>query len=1294
MPNADDVVIASQQHHEAYNPKALDAEGYGTGKWLSDDEISNSTCQHFSIRGYVAKICKLDRNMCWPFPQQLLETRLKEAGNLALPPLEIPCYRWWNCENCLGDIGASAERPVEKKNEKQKENILDYTVGLTVENSGDPLENSGHVAGSTAYELTDQEKKDEDMIVTDVITKNGRFQCTVSMEIENEKSGIIDSVEKSTGISCCFSNSRNSEGIINMTETYRHFQDPKLACAEMGQPVMETIMTSILVNKTKELSSKQNKCEETQIVCQASNSWENFSWNKNGFKEISEKMKGKEMEPASCPVLGSEFVLDAKKVKNMGNVSVSVTCAENVEAGQQVVGEGKNEKTMSKVIESLTLKTMEFSIQNKVDSHRHSDGRNDALYLNGSESSCSKKVKECNDLSTSQGSLEKENMLLLEQTEKLKVGEWRSKRRPQKKRSIADIIASKPSRLESWNEEKEESKCADIMEEKMTRTDNNEQSPRSEEDHMEASTEAVEMSSNPTIEAADICEVNVDAEMDIALLKKRRAKKLTGRKKQPGIAVHSLDACSTLAATNSLTSSLSEATHAFQMPQGSSPLVSATRDKAPEDNFLHPECGQSGQRFSEMEDEIPMDIVELMAKNQHERGLSNLNRLHESHKTKKGVEKLKMNETVHRHINNCVEGGGRPKKDTASGAQLKKTGKSNLETSLRNHCQSDILIDYGQIDVCQAARDISFISNKEGIKSGSSKVDLPMLQSTQWFNPWQKYSPDFLPPILAETITAYNLPYPVGGTRSHVAVTDSNQYRSLSTNGLALHSMHLGEYGSLSTNGMVLDSMQLGRASSYCGYMEMQNLCRNGTSAFSDFTGSVLPISQNKTMSSLTHNGSLYQNLTNAGSSRNLTSESADLGNAGKTFYVISESLNGNEIPNLSGRTDGASRPLYFNGQSNSALLQHVNAQARQPFGNNYCFPSVPMLRLMGQSVSVPAKSGNGKSMATENGDNRNFSSLSQVSSQKHASWFHLATSSSSGVMERNQKETFTGSERVFPGSEPLEDSKRRNEKIMGSIKPIPPVPKFWSSGQYVSTGHSGISTCSFAVSGKANVAQESCILRPKPPFRDALLSGKKQKGLQNMDGYNDNLQTFSTVPPGSQNTKLVKGSSSSKSLRSYRPTARVMHFKRDHKSAFDNYIEDRHHCLQYPWLLGSNPKQKLTNEEEKSKALNLNEVNDKSSSCRKKACNVEICTLNQNPAEINSDDDGDVYSFGYQNFASADRTLAHSERKRNMTIPQGQKRRRTLKKKHLQEFLGQNHGFVGDLLKTKVSTWNICSSK
>ena len=71
-----------------------------------------------------------------------------------------------------------------------------------------------------------------------------------------------------------------------------------------------------------------------------------------------------------------------------------------------------------------------------------------------------------------------------------------------------------------------------------------------------------------------------------------------------------------------------------------------------------------GISFSKMEDEIPMDIVELMAKNQHEGGLSNLKHRHESYNNQKDKRRLKMNKKNLSHINKCVEGGTGLKKDT------------------------------------------------------------------------------------------------------------------------------------------------------------------------------------------------------------------------------------------------------------------------------------------------------------------------------------------------------------------------------------------------------------------------------------------------------------------------------------------------------------------------------------------------------------------------------------------------------------------------------------------------------
>ena len=60
-----------------------------------------------SYSGYVARTREVNGNICWPFPQQLLETRSKEEVNAALPPIEVPQYKWWNCRKCLDDINIS-----------------------------------------------------------------------------------------------------------------------------------------------------------------------------------------------------------------------------------------------------------------------------------------------------------------------------------------------------------------------------------------------------------------------------------------------------------------------------------------------------------------------------------------------------------------------------------------------------------------------------------------------------------------------------------------------------------------------------------------------------------------------------------------------------------------------------------------------------------------------------------------------------------------------------------------------------------------------------------------------------------------------------------------------------------------------------------------------------------------------------------------------------------------------------------------------------------------------------------
>lgn len=83
---------------------------------------------------------------------------------------------------------------------------------------------------------------------------------------------------------------------------------------------------------------------------------------------------------------------------------------------------------------------------------------------------------------------------------------------------------------------------------------------------------------------------------------------------------------------------------------------------------------------------------------------------------------------------------------------------------MRYHCQSDLRVDYAQIDPLQDVRDNSFFPSRKGTTYVSCKGDLAMLQSNHCFNPQGKISQDFAAPILDEIVSASNLTFPIDGS--------------------------------------------------------------------------------------------------------------------------------------------------------------------------------------------------------------------------------------------------------------------------------------------------------------------------------------------------------------------------------------------------------------------------------------------------------------------------------------------------------------------------------------------------
>ncbi|KAL9675417.1 hypothetical protein QQ045_003619 [Rhodiola kirilowii] len=68
------------------------------------EQSKSEGCEHFTIRGFVADNRERNRNQCWPF-SGYDDARFEDI-NLRLHPLDVPKSRWWLCQSCLSEIDA------------------------------------------------------------------------------------------------------------------------------------------------------------------------------------------------------------------------------------------------------------------------------------------------------------------------------------------------------------------------------------------------------------------------------------------------------------------------------------------------------------------------------------------------------------------------------------------------------------------------------------------------------------------------------------------------------------------------------------------------------------------------------------------------------------------------------------------------------------------------------------------------------------------------------------------------------------------------------------------------------------------------------------------------------------------------------------------------------------------------------------------------------------------------------------------------------------------------------------
>ncbi|XP_031487578.1 uncharacterized protein LOC116255754 [Nymphaea colorata] len=204
---------------EAFGIKSVDHH-LGSKRTMilgSDQSNSSDGCRHFSIRGYVGEIRRLNRKICWPFSIYDNKDNLDKETE-RLPPLSVPKFKQWCCQKCSGCTGICLDDP--------KGDILEGTCDYNVKACAMHIElKIEHVSVDSREEYSRASNYESGcksllpISITSGIRKDeGQEHCVSEKKLESFVSSTTAATAiESVHLSDCFANAEGQEA----TET-RH----------------------------------------------------------------------------------------------------------------------------------------------------------------------------------------------------------------------------------------------------------------------------------------------------------------------------------------------------------------------------------------------------------------------------------------------------------------------------------------------------------------------------------------------------------------------------------------------------------------------------------------------------------------------------------------------------------------------------------------------------------------------------------------------------------------------------------------------------------------------------------------------------------------------------------------------------------------------------------------------------------------------------------------------------------------------------------------------------------------